>query len=191
MSPPPYRRRIWFYDRANATAINKSIEMFPWKDTSSDIVCPNLQVKSMNEALLNIFSNFIPNKIITVRSRQAPWITQSIKNFIRKKNRAHKTFTRNGQPENRLEAITNMIIRGSKLIEDAKDKYFTYGGPQLPRTNTKRIAQIQNESHKYKLSRTNKKRIAQIQNESHKYKTESHKYKANLTNTKRISQIKN
>ena len=85
LSPPPYRRRIWFYDRANVTAIKKSIEMFPWKDTLSDIACPNQQVKCLNETLLNIFSNFIPNKIITVRPRQAPWITQSIKNFIRKK----------------------------------------------------------------------------------------------------------
>ena len=39
--------------------------------------------------------------------------------------RAYKTFIRNGQPEDRLEVITNMIAHGSKLIEDAKDKYFT------------------------------------------------------------------
>ena len=95
--------------------------MFPWKDTLSDIACPNLQVKTLNETLLNIFSNFIPNKTITVRPRQAPWITQPIKNVIRKKNRAYKSFIRNGQPEDRLEAITNMIAHGSKLIEDAKE----------------------------------------------------------------------
>ena len=131
LSPPPYRRRIWFYDRAEATAIKKSIEMFPWKDTLSDIACPNLQVKTLNETLLNIFSNFIPNKTITVRPRQAPWITQPIKNFIRKKNRAYKSFIRNGQPEDRLEAITNMIAHGSKLIEDAKGKYLTKIGRTL------------------------------------------------------------
>ena len=136
LSPPPYRRRIWFYDRANVAAIKKSIEMFPWKDTLSDIACPNQQVKCLNETLLNIFSNFIPNKIITVRPRQAPWITQSIKNFIRKKNRAYKTFIRNGQPEDRLEAITNMIAHGSKLIEDAKDKYFTKIGRTLSNPET-------------------------------------------------------
>ena len=136
LTPPPYRRRIWFYDLANVTAIKNIIEMFLWKDTLSDIACPNQQVKCLNETLLNIFSNFIPNKIITVRPREAPWITQSIKNFIRKKNRAYKTFIRNGQPEDRLEAITNMIAHGSKLIEDAKDKYFTKIGRTLSNPET-------------------------------------------------------
>ena len=113
--------------------------MFPWKDTLSDIACPNLQVKSLNETLLNILSNFIPNKIITVRSRQAPWITQLNKNFIRKKNRAYKTFIRNGWLEDKLEAITNMIAHRSKLIEDAKDDYFTKIGRTLwnPETGKK------------------------------------------------------
>ena len=64
-------------------------------------------------------------KTITVRSRQAPGMMQSIKNFVQKNNRAYKTFIRNGQPEDMLEAITNMISQGSKLIEDAKDKYST------------------------------------------------------------------
>ena len=136
MSPPPYRRRICFYDRAEATAIKKSIEMFHWKDTLSDIACPNLQVKTLNETLLNIFSNFIPNKTITVWPRQAPWITQPIKNFIRKKNRAYKSFIRNGQPEDRLEAIINMIAHGSKLIEDAKEKYLTKIGRTVSHPET-------------------------------------------------------
>ena len=41
--------------------------------------------------------------------------------FYQKKTRAYKTFIRNGQPEDRLEAITNMTAHGSKLIEDAKE----------------------------------------------------------------------
>ncbi len=136
--PPPYKRRIWHYDRANVTAIRKSIDMFPWFDTFLELECPDLQVGHMNEILLNIFSNFIPNEIIKVRSRQAPWMTQSIKNFIRKKNKAYKTFIKNGQPEGGLEAITNMISQGSKMIEDAKDKYFSKIGRKLSNPETGR-----------------------------------------------------
>ena len=33
LSPPPYRRRIWFYDRADVLAIRKSIQMFRWRKT--------------------------------------------------------------------------------------------------------------------------------------------------------------
>ena len=44
-------------------AIMKSIEMFNWKEHHDNIPCPNEQVKLLNKVLLNIFSNFIPNKV--------------------------------------------------------------------------------------------------------------------------------
>ena len=129
--PPPYRRRIWFYDRADARAIQKSIQIFNWCEHIGHLTCPNQQVEILTETLLNIFSNFIPNKTITVRPRQAPWITQSIKNFILKKNRAYKTFVRNGRPNDKLAAMNNMISQSSKLIEDAKARYLEKVGKTL------------------------------------------------------------
>ena len=58
--------------------------MFNWQETLGQISCPDQQVKCLNEVLLNIFSNFIPNSFITVKPRQAPWITQSIKKLSTK-----------------------------------------------------------------------------------------------------------
>ena len=49
------------------------------------------------------------------------WIKKSIKNFIRKKNRAYRSFVKKGQPKDKQEAMNDMISQGSKLIEDAKD----------------------------------------------------------------------
>ena len=85
LAPPPFSRRIWFYDRSDISSIRKSLEMFPWRKTLEEVACLNMKVAPLNEILLNIFSNFIPNKTVTVRPREAPWITQSIKNFIRRK----------------------------------------------------------------------------------------------------------
>ena len=99
---PPYTRKIWYYDKADFVAIRKSIEMFSWNEHLDNLKCPNEQVKLLNEVLLNIFSNFIPNKVKTIRPRQAPWITQAVKNFLRKKNRAYKSFVRNGRPDDKL-----------------------------------------------------------------------------------------
>ena len=64
-------------------------------------------------------------------TRQAPWITQSIKKFIRKKNRAYNTFVKNGQPEDRQGGIESMVSQCSKLIEDAKNNYFAKIGGKL------------------------------------------------------------
>ena len=46
------------------------------------------------------------------------------------------TFMRNGRPEDKLEAITNMIAHRSKLIEDAKEKYFMKIGRTLSNPQT-------------------------------------------------------
>ena len=110
--------------------------MFNWQETLGQISCPDQQVKCLNEVLLNIFSNFIPNSFITVKPRQAPWITQSIKSFLQKKNRAYRSFVRNGQPGERLEAIQGMISHGAKMIEDAKQKNLMKVGQTLSNPNT-------------------------------------------------------
>ena len=82
---PPYTRKIWYYDKADFVAIRKSIEIFAWQDQLDNLTSPNDQVELLNEVLLNIYSNFIPNKLKTIRPRQAPWIMQAVNNFPRKK----------------------------------------------------------------------------------------------------------
>ena len=109
-------------------AIMKSIEMFKWREHLDNIGCPNEQVKLLNEVLLNIYSNFIPNRVQTIRPRQAPWITPTVKNFLRNKSRAYKSFVRNGQPDDKRAGIQKMIAEGSKMIEDAKRDYFLKAG---------------------------------------------------------------
>ena len=83
--------------------IRKITEIFAWQEQLDNMTYPNEQVELLNEVLLDIYSNFIPNKVATIRPRQAPWITQAIKNFLRRKTRAYKSFVRNGRPENMLE----------------------------------------------------------------------------------------
>ena len=60
---PPYTRKIWYYDKADFVAIRKSIKMSAWREHLEKLICPNEQVKLLNEVLLNIYSNFIPNKV--------------------------------------------------------------------------------------------------------------------------------
>ena len=113
--------------------------MFAWHKHLDNMTCPNEQVKLLNEVLLNIYSNFIPNKVKTIRPRQAPWITQIVKNFLRKTNRAYKSFVRNGRPDEKLEGIQKMISEGARLIKEAKRNYFLKAGKTLasPWTSSK------------------------------------------------------
>ena len=40
------------------------------------------QVSTFNTILMNIFSNYIPSKYITVDDKDFPWMTEAIKNKI-------------------------------------------------------------------------------------------------------------
>jgi hypothetical protein len=49
---------------------------------------PNVDI--ITNTILNIADNTIPNRFITVHKDSRPWITTSIKKFIRRKNIIHK-----------------------------------------------------------------------------------------------------
>ena len=61
--PPPSIRKIWDYNRSETDSINCSIEVFYWSYLFSGKNVHE-QVELFNKMLLNIFQNFIPNKII-------------------------------------------------------------------------------------------------------------------------------
>ena len=110
--------------------------MFKWREYLDNITCPNEQAKMLNEVLLNIYSNFIPNRVKAIRADQAPWIAPTVKHFLRNKCRAYKSFVRNGQPEDTREGIQKMIAEGSKMIEDARRDYFLKAGKTLASPGT-------------------------------------------------------
>ena len=60
--PPPYYRKTWDFKKANTEAIQRAISVFNWDMTfqKKDI---NEKIQILNETLLNIFNNYIPNKI--------------------------------------------------------------------------------------------------------------------------------
>ena len=89
--PPPYKRQTWNYRNTNVEAINSAIESFNWKNAfdGKDI---HAQVTFFNETLLNIFSNFIPNRIKTFKDSDPPWMTKDIKSKIKLKNTFYRQF---------------------------------------------------------------------------------------------------
>ena len=114
---PPYKRRMWYYHKANCAAIKRSFELFRWHEHLNNMTCPDDQAELLNEVLLNVISNFIPKKVKKIRPHQAHWITDNVKNFLREKNCAYRNFVRSGQPNDKQEGIQKMISEGSKLIE--------------------------------------------------------------------------
>jgi hypothetical protein len=84
-----YKRKIFLYDKGDFDSYRQQLTDVDWEtlfghndvDTIVDIII---------NTILNIADNTIPNRFITVHKDSRPWITTSIKNFIRRKNRIHK-----------------------------------------------------------------------------------------------------
>ncbi len=109
----------------------QSITTYNWCKHLNSTTCPNKQVELLNEVLLNIYSNFIPNQVKTIKPRQAPWISPSVKRFLRKKNHAYRNFVKSGQPDDKLEGIQGMISEGVEMIKDSKKNYLRKTGQTL------------------------------------------------------------
>ena len=60
--PPPFERKIWHFNRANADAIRRSMANFPWIQHLNLNDDPNWQVKSFTDIVLNIMSNLFQMK---------------------------------------------------------------------------------------------------------------------------------
>ena len=92
---PPYERLVWDYNRANVEGIKKSTESVNWEVMFNN-KSVHKQVSIFNEILMNIFSNFTPNKLVTFDDRDPPWMNDFVKSKIKWKNQLYKIYTKNG-----------------------------------------------------------------------------------------------
>ena len=94
--PPPYQRHVWNYAKANKDAILSALQNVDWHCLFANKTV-HQQVNLLNDIILNVFTNFVPNKVITCDDRDPPWINDNIKNKIKWKNSMYKNYKRNGK----------------------------------------------------------------------------------------------
>ena len=116
--PPPYIREVWDYGKAQVNLINKAIENFDWNELFSGQNIHN-QIKLFNTTILNIFRNFVPNKVILCDDKESPWVNDEIRLLIKRKNLIYRTQRKNndfdiGIMSKLSEDLTNAITN-SKL----------------------------------------------------------------------------
>ena len=87
---------MWNYKKANTKSIRKSLESV--KGTCLLTVSlfnnktVNKQVSILNETIISIFSNFVPNKRVTFDDSDPPWMNDYIKNKIKWKHQIYKMY---------------------------------------------------------------------------------------------------
>ena len=120
--PPPYKRTIWKYDQADVPSIRNSIISVNWGDLFAGRGIDDM-VSILTEKLLRIMSDNIPNKIITINDKDAPWVTPDVKCAIKRNKRVFDRWRGRGRPEVGRVLVRQVQIETNSVIDSAKELY--------------------------------------------------------------------
>ena len=81
------------------------------------------QVSELNDLLLNIYSNYIPNKTVLCDDKDPPRMTNGIRAVFEMKNNVYKEYIRSGMRHNYYICLENITTELSDLIHDTKTEY--------------------------------------------------------------------
>ena len=80
--PPPYQKHVWNYAKTNKYAILSALKNVDWHRLFTNKTAQK-KVNLLNDIILNVVTNFAPNKVITCDYRDPPSINDNIKNKIK------------------------------------------------------------------------------------------------------------
>ena len=89
--PLPYQRLAWDYKKANLNPIKQALYQMNWSIilSNKDV---HQQVNVLNSIILNVFTNYVSNKVITIDDKDPPLMAHFTKSKIEWQNSIYKTF---------------------------------------------------------------------------------------------------
>ena len=111
--PSLYKQLVRDYKNADTQSINKAIEIFNWEKVFQN---KNIHdhLKLFNETIVNIVSNYIPNKCITCNNKEPPWSNDHTKHLINQKNEIFKKYLKDGNPTSVQENLQNLYMGSNR-----------------------------------------------------------------------------
>ena len=74
------------------------------------------QVNIFNKTIINIFSNFIPNKLVTFDDKDHPWMTEKLKEKIKQKHKVYRDYLKNMNTGANYMYVHHVVTEVSQLI---------------------------------------------------------------------------
>ena len=82
------------------------------------------QVLILNKTFLNVFSNYVPNKIVTFNDKDPPWVIQYLKSQINWRSNVYQEYHRKRNSANDFIFLENVKSEVSDLIFNRKNVYY-------------------------------------------------------------------
>ncbi|MES9883416.1 MAG: reverse transcriptase family protein [Sedimenticola sp.] len=114
---PTYTRKIWIYEQGDYDTLRQMARHFNWETVTHadiDTYTSNITSKISDFAQLTI-----PNKVITVRPSDPPWLHSEIRKSMRKRKRAYDKAKASNTPQHwttykHLRNATTTLVRNAK-----------------------------------------------------------------------------
>ena len=85
---------------------------------------PNNQVEFLNGCIMKTFDNYCPNKLIIWRYKDAPWMNNDIKRYLKEMAKIYNRYVKNNFGTVEKQLLEIQINETSDLISKANDHYF-------------------------------------------------------------------
>ena len=118
-----FKRKIWYYKLADYNKFRELLSEASLENLfqSNDNINQNIQ--DITDAIVSAAEKSIPNKIVTAKPNESPWITCHIKSLIRKYRRIFRQFkkTKLDYFWGKYKLARNKVV---KEIRNSKQEYF-------------------------------------------------------------------
>lgn len=95
-----YTRHIWSYKHADFIGLKQELENAPW-DVGLDVFDTiDDSVDYFQKLIISTAKDFIPNRVVLIRPKDKPWMTNNIRRLFRIRDRQFKKFKKSRTPEN-------------------------------------------------------------------------------------------
>ena len=133
-SPPPYKRTIWNYSKANLQSIHNDLQAIDWH-VRFDTLGSEEMTEVFTASIYATLTSYIPNKVVKCSDKDPPWITPHIKTAIKRKQKVYRNFCRRGRLDQDWTYVKRVRNETSKMILNAKEEYFKRLGRKLSDPN--------------------------------------------------------
>ena len=154
--PPPYKRAVWEYDKANIDMINHDLSSINWYEMF-DGLDVNQAVDLFTTIFLSVIARHVPNKGMTCCDKDTPRIIDDVKKAVKRKHRVYRRYVKRGRKPEDWTRVNQVKNDATKMITDAKNKYYSGLGKKLCDPNV-RVKTYWKTMHKI----INKKQVMNI-----------------------------
>ena len=129
-----FKRKVWYYKLADYDKYREELSeaSLLLKIQTNNNIDQNIQ--DFSDIILNAADISIPNKIVTIKSNDSPWITCHIKHLIRNRKRIYRQF-KNTHLAHYWTKYKIMRNKAVKEIRKSKQDYFDKLDRQLSSDN--------------------------------------------------------